>query len=133
MKEDCEPNQFQKDWKNYPIRLTENSTCSECGKSVFLAQVLDGGLVWRCCSSCSWKEKLPEDVFFAGLSLWVNCPRCMQRMNPSYLRNSQKSEKGNYGFFCGNCEIGIEFHELLPQKSDHLALRHVIHLAPRGH
>ena len=115
MEQDCEPIQIHKDWKNYPIRLTDDSSCRQCGKPVFLAQVLDGGLVWRCCSDCSWKEKLPENVFFGGLNLWVSCPKCQRRMGATYLKDNQKSEKGNYGFFCNKCGAGVEFINCYPK------------------
>lgn len=49
---------------------------------------------------------------FKGLALWVACPECKNRMKPEVLPD------GNYGYVCGECELGVPLFELVPRYQD---------------
>jgi endogenous inhibitor of DNA gyrase (YacG/DUF329 family) len=70
---------------------------------------MKGGFVTRNCPLCGNYETLPGKVFKYELDLWVACPECRRRMEPTVLPDQ------NYGFVCEDCDVAIELYSLLPR------------------
>lgn len=98
-------------WRAYPVRVPGGSLCPTCRTETVLVQSLDGGFVTRNCPSCDHFSTVPEAVF-RQLELWVACPACRRRMEPTVLADR------NYGYLCANCDGGLRLCELLPRYQD---------------
>jgi endogenous inhibitor of DNA gyrase (YacG/DUF329 family) len=98
-------------WKSYPVRFPGGSVSACCNEPTVLVQSMSGGFVTRNCPKCGTKDTLPEDVFLRKLDIWVACPSCRRRMEPTIIDK-------NYGFICRSCELGIYLAALLPRWQD---------------
>jgi|GEM_PF-1278089 NAD-dependent SIR2 family protein deacetylase len=102
--------ELRKQWKTTPIRISGRSRSPCCRVPTFLVQSMEGGFVTRNCSKCGEKDTLPEDVFME-IDLWVECPECRERMNPTMIRR-------NYGYVCPSCHCEVFLAELIPSWQD---------------
>lgn len=99
-------------WKSYPLRIPGYSLCDDCEMSSVLVQSMKRGFVTRNCPNCNQPKTLPNDVFFEELDIYVACPECKQRMEPTILPDK------NYGYLCSDCETYILLSDLLPRYED---------------
>ena len=68
-----------------------------------LVQSREGGLVKQDCSSPGcWQFSNLSANEFAGLDLWLDCPKCARRMQAA------RDPIGNYGYRCPQCEIFVK-------------------------
>ncbi len=99
-------------WKTYPLRISGHSLSKCCGESTILVQGMEGSFVTRNCPKCGKPEPLPDTVFKKELDLWVACPDCKGRMDPTILLDK------NYGYACQLCQVSIKLSDLLPRWDD---------------
>jgi DNA-directed RNA polymerase subunit M/transcription elongation factor TFIIS len=98
-------------WKTFPLRIPAGGNSGCCNAPLLLVQSMSGGFVTKNCSKCGRSESLRESEF-EKLDLWIACPNCKSRMNPT------KAFSGNYVYACSQCDIGIKLAHLLPLWSD---------------
>ena len=94
-------------WKHFPLRLPGRGRSACHNRPSLLVQSMEGGFVTQNCSACGKQQSLSEREF-RELDLWIACPECKRRMEPTLLAK-------NYGYGCTSCDIGIELAALLPR------------------